>query len=67
LSDESLKYLISGEQQDIAAGIEEKWQSGRCRFEVQVCDSEWTLAAARCSMTMTVFEAMTINLMAESS
>jgi hypothetical protein len=26
---------------------EEKWQSGRCRFEVQVCDSGWALAAAR--------------------
>jgi hypothetical protein len=29
------------------AGIEEKWQRGRCRFEVQVCDSGWALAAAR--------------------
>jgi hypothetical protein len=44
---------VEPQQARESAGIEEKWQSGRCRFEMQVCDSGWALAAARCSMTMT--------------
>jgi hypothetical protein len=46
------------------AGIAEKWQSGRCRFEVQVCDSGWALAAAR-QRQFDDSSSLTISLMAE--
>jgi hypothetical protein len=48
-ADSVVKQRQQVEQQQAreSAGIEEKWQSGRCRFEVQVCDSGWALAAAR--------------------
>jgi hypothetical protein len=32
---------VEQQQARESAGIEEKWQSGRCRFEMQVCDSTY--------------------------
>jgi hypothetical protein len=48
-ADSVVKQQQHVEQQQAreSAGIDEKWQRGRCRFEMQVCDSGWALAAAR--------------------
>jgi hypothetical protein len=43
-SDIEQQQQVEQQQARESAGIEEKWQSGRCRFEMQVCDSGWALA-----------------------
>jgi hypothetical protein len=47
LSDIEQQQQVKQQQARESAGIDEKWQRGRCRFEVQVCDSGWALAATR--------------------